>query len=155
MNAQPALLPVIIPSGQGQILRAFGDEIIVHLGSRQTGGQFTMFTDITPPGGGPPPHYHTIEDEWFHVLEGTVSYFVDGKWQDPVGPGGTAYAPRGSIHAFKNAGDRPLRQLITTSPAGFENFFARCGDEFAKPGVPNMERIIAISAEHGIHYVNL
>jgi hypothetical protein len=38
--------------------------------------------------------------------------------------------------------------------SGFEKFFARCAEEFAKPGEPpEMERLIEIGAEHGIHFV--
>jgi hypothetical protein len=61
--------------------------------------------------------------------------------------------PQGVVHTFKNAGPTALRMLVSTSPSGFETFFARCAEEFANPGGPNMERIFAISAEHGIHFV--
>jgi hypothetical protein len=43
--------------------------------------------------------------------------------------------------------------LLTTTPSGFEIFFARCAEVFAQPGEPDMPRIIAISAEHGIEFV--
>jgi uncharacterized cupin superfamily protein len=29
---------------------------------------------MTPPGGGPGPHYHEREDEWFYIIEGRVSF---------------------------------------------------------------------------------
>jgi hypothetical protein len=61
--------------------------------------------------------------------------------------------PRGVVHTFKNVGDRPSRVLIMTTSSGFEKFFARCAEEFAKPGGPNMPRIIEIGVEHGIHFV--
>jgi hypothetical protein len=61
--------------------------------------------------------------------------------------------PRTVIRTFKNIGDTPSRLLIETSPAGFETFFARCAQEFARPGGPDMQRIIAISTEHGIQFV--
>ena len=113
----------------------------------------SLWTNITPPGGGPPPHYHVNEDEWFVVQEGRMSFFADGQWQE-VRAGGVVFAPRGSVHTFKNVGDQPSRMIVSTSPAGFETFFSRCAEEFANPEGPNMERIIEISAEHGIHYVH-
>ena len=138
--------PVISPAGSGKVIRAFGEEVILHLGGDQTDGAFALWTEITPPGGGPPPHYHQREDETFYVLEGRIAFFRDGKWEEvPV--------PRNSVHTFKNVGDSPAKMLISTRPAGFEVFFARCGDEFAKPGAPDMARIMEISAEHGIHFV--
>ena len=147
-----ALPPALTPGGSGEILKAYGDEVVILLNSEQTGGKFVMFTDVTPPGGGPPPHYHAKEDEWFFVLEGKVSYFIDGQGCEATA-GGAAFVPRGSVHTFKNTGDRPLKQLITTSPAGFDKFFARSAEEFARPGGPDMARILAIAAEHGIHFV--
>ena len=68
-------------------------------------------------------------------------------------PVGTAvFTPRGVVHAFRNPGDKPLRMLMHTAPSGFENFIARCAEEFAKSGAPDMARIVGIAAEHGIHF---
>ena len=148
-----SLVPVIAAPDEGTELHAFGEKVIIHLTGKQTGGLATVWTEITPPGGGPPPHYHEQEDEWFHVEEGRVSFFFDGAWTE-VGPGGTVFMPRNIVHTFKNVGDAPSRMRLTTSPAGFDTYFARCAEEFAKPGGPDMPRIIEISAEHGIHFVS-
>jgi quercetin dioxygenase-like cupin family protein len=112
MSKPSTVPPVLVPSGNARVLRAFGEEIIVHLDGEKTGGKLAQFTAVTPPGGGPPPHYHLNEDEWFHVLEGRVSYFIDGAWHE-AGPG---------------------------------------AEEFTKPGGPDMNRIVQISAEHGVHF---
>ena len=122
MNA--ALPPAFANLSEGRVLRAFGEEIIIHLDSESTGGKLNVWTELTPPAGGPPPHYHENEDEWFVVQEGRVEFFSDGKWTE-----------------------------LTTAPGGFDRYFARCAEEFAKGGAPDMERIVAISAEHGIHFV--
>lgn len=149
---EPAISPAIVPPGSGKILRAFGEEVTVLLGGDQTGGAFALWTEVTPPGGGPPPHYHEREDETFYVLEGRIAFFRDGAWEEvPVGT--TAFMPKKSVHSFKNVGDTPAKLLISTRPAGFEVFFARCAEEFAKETPPDMDRIVAISAEHGIHFV--
>ena len=142
----------IVPHNQTRTLRAFGEEVIIRLGGEETGGKLTVWTEITPPGGGPPPHYHTLDDESFHVLEGRVEFMSNGTWHE-VPPGGTVYMPRNVVHAFRNIGDTPSRMLLTTTPSGFEVFFARCAEEFAKPGPPDMQRLMEISAEHGIHFV--
>jgi quercetin dioxygenase-like cupin family protein len=135
-----------------RVLHAFGEEVTILLDGERTDGKLTMWTEITPPGGGPPPHYHAIEDETFHVLEGRVAFLSDGEWHE-VRPGGAAYMPRGIVHTFKNIGDQPSRMLIMTMPSGFEKFFARCADEFAKPSGPDMSRIMQIGIEHGIHFL--
>ena len=43
--------------------------------------------------------------------------------------------------------------IVHLAPAGFEIFFEKCAAEFVKPGSPSMEKILAIGAEHGIHFV--
>lgn len=144
---------VIVTPDEGKLLRAFGEEVRVHLSGTETGGQLTVFSNFTPPGGGPPPHYHVDEDEWFIPQQGHAEFFLDGQWQ-AVEPGTIIYVPRGTIHTFRNAGETPLITLIQTSPSGFETFFERCAAEFAKEGPPDMERIVAIAAEHGIHFVD-
>jgi mannose-6-phosphate isomerase-like protein (cupin superfamily) len=122
MNEWPIPSPFIVPPSGGKVLNAFGDEITVHLGAAETGGKYTMFTDVTPPGGGPPPHYHLNEDEWFFVLEGRAEFFMDNVWTE-VPVGSTVFMPRGVAHAFRNPGDKPLRQLTQMAPSGFEVFF--------------------------------
>ncbi len=144
--------PVIVQAGEGTDLHAFGDVVSVLLGGEQTGGTLMVAFDTTPPGGGPPPHVHGTEDELFLVVEGLISYFVDGQWTE-VGAGGAVYLPRGSTHCFRNVGTTPSRQWVLTTPSGFEHFFARCADEWAKPGGPDMSQIVAIHQEHGIELV--
>ncbi len=142
----------IVPPNTGKVLRAFGDEITLHLTGAETGGKYTLFTSVTPPGGGPPPHYHLNEDETFFVLEGRAEFLKDGAWAEvPVGT--AVYTPRGVVHTFRNAGQTLLKMLLCTAPSGFETFFARCEQELSKPGPPNMPRVIQIAAEHGIHFV--
>jgi mannose-6-phosphate isomerase-like protein (cupin superfamily) len=145
-------LAAVVSKEEARVLRAFGEEVTIFLDGDCTGGKLTAWTEITPLGGGPPPHYHSIEDETFHVIAGRVAFQLDGKWRE-VTAGGSAFMPRGVIHTFKNVGDQPSRMLIMTMPSGFENFFARCAEEFAKPGGPDMSRILQIGAEHAIHFL--
>ena len=152
MSTLPALSNRIIPPDGGRVIQAFGGELIVHLGGEETGGQFTLATIVTPPGDGPPLHCHEREDECFLPLSGRVEFFQDGAWTEvPVGT--VVYLPKGSVHTFRNPGTETLRMLVQAMPSGFETFFARCAEEFAKLGGPDFARIETISAEHGIHYL--
>ena len=145
------LPPAFASLTEGRVLHAFGEEVRFHLDSENSGGVVNVWTELTPPGGGPPPHYHENEDEWFVVQEGRVEFFSDGKWT-AFAPGAVLFMPRNHVHAFRNAGDTTSRMLLTTAPGGFDRYFARCAEEFAKGGAPDMERIAAINAEHGIHF---
>src|SRR5690606_38043863 len=98
-EATSTLQPTIIPAGEGTLLHAFGDTIQLKLGADQTGGSLSVGLEVAEPGSGPPPHRHRNEDELFIVLEGTMSYLVNGEWVD-VGPGGVAFMPRGAPHTF-------------------------------------------------------
>ena len=69
-----------------------------------------------------------------------------------VPAGTTLYLPRGGVHSYRNAGATPLKMMVQAIPAGFDTFFARCTAEFNRDGGPDMERIVQISAEHGIYY---
>ena len=153
MKPQPSQNPCLIKlPGGAETMRAFGDELTILLGPEETGGTFTLFITVTEPGGGPPPHYHVNEDECFYVLEGRAEFFKDGRWTE-VPAGTTVYIPKGAVHSFRNAGDTPLRQLIRTSPSGFERFFAAMSAELAKSKTPDMQRVVAIAAEYGIYFV--
>lgn len=148
--SEPAL-KVATPASS-KVLHAFGDEMTVLLSGADTGGKLAMCLDVTPPGGGPPPHYHQNEDEWFFPLEGEVEFLIDGEWR-AVALGTAVFVPRGTIHTFRNSGSEPLKMLVQTNPAGFEIYFERCAEVFAESGPPDMARIMAISADHGIHFV--
>lgn len=143
---------IVVPADESRVLRAFGEEVVILLDGEQTGGRQTMWLETTPPNGGPPPHFHINDDETFHILEGRVSFFQNGGWRE-LGPGGSAFVPRGQLHTFQNVGRTPSRMLLSTSPAGFDVFFTRCAEEFAKPSGPDMDRVFTIAAEHGIHFV--
>ena len=94
MSNPSVLSPCVVPPSAGKIIRAFGDEVTIHLGGTDTGGQLTMWTEVTPPGGGPPPHYHLNEDEWFFPLEGHVEFLKDNAWTE-VPIGSAVFMPRG------------------------------------------------------------
>ena len=145
-------IPIAITTpGSGKVFKALGDEVTVLLSGEQTGGAFAMAQIVTPPGGGPPPHWHTNEDEWFLVQEGRIELWRDGTWTEV--PAGTAiFLPRGIPHTYRNCGDTPLRLIVHAAPAGFEVFFGRMAGACAAPGGPDMQRIGEIAAEHGIFF---
>jgi len=152
-ETNPSISPLgsslLVRANEGRTLHAFGHAVVVLLDGKQTDEKFTAFLNISPPGGGPGPHYHEREDEWFYIVEGQVSFLMNGSWVD-VFPGDSVYSPRGSIHAFKNKTDQPIRVFMNIAPAGFERFFAEVAEEWAQ-SVPDMIRIKAISDKYGIH----
>jgi quercetin dioxygenase-like cupin family protein len=149
---KPQAKAIIVQPGTAKDLHLFGDVISVLLGGEQTGGRLTVMLGNAPPGGGPPPHLHTNEDELFLVVEGRISYFANDCWTE-IGPGGAIYFPRGVVHSFRNIGTTPSKHWLIATPSGLEKFFGECADEFGKAGGPDMNRIVEIGHEHGIQFV--
>ncbi|MBN2236925.1 MAG: cupin domain-containing protein [Bacteroidales bacterium] len=56
------------------------------------------------------PHKH-IEDEFFFVLEGTATFYLDGKTMT-AGSYTSFYCPSMVMHGISNAGDTELKYLL-------------------------------------------
>ena len=67
--------------------------------------------------GGPPRHFHHVEDEWFYVLEGDYLVEVGGKLLQ-LKAGDSALGPKGVPHTFAFGGSGSGRILILYAPAG-------------------------------------
>jgi quercetin dioxygenase-like cupin family protein len=142
--------------GTGKTYSAVGDKYSILATGDQTGGAYALADSVIPPGGGPPPHYHTREEESFYVLEGEITFTVDK--QTIVGtPGTFVQIPRGTPHAFKNAGTRPGRMLLLCTPAGFEKFLAEFATELPSPDAPavppspqEIEKLLEVAPKFGI-----
>ena len=90
--------------------------------AKNTGGRFFGFIATEPPSGGPPLHTHDSEDELFVVLEGEFTFTIGGRVKQ-VGPGGSAVAPRGVAHCFKNCSNDKARMLVAFTPGSIAGFF--------------------------------
>jgi quercetin dioxygenase-like cupin family protein len=80
---------------------------IIH--SKQTDKQISnVEVAVSPKQMGPSPHLHKELDELMYVLEGTATVMI-GKEIYEVQAGGWNFRPRGIVHSFWNASDKPLR----------------------------------------------
>ena len=73
---------------------------------------------LEPDTLGPGAHQHD-DDDLFFVLEGTVSFLVDGSWVE-VPAGSFVAVPGGTLHDFRNRSDARVGFLNISSPGGFE-----------------------------------
>ena len=93
---------------------------------------------LSPRGSGSPLHVHHNEDEWFYVLEGELTIWVDGRTV-VAGAGAFVFGPRDVPHTFVVSSEQ-ARFLLVTEPAGFEGFvraLARAGDRAGDPARPD------------------
>ena len=146
------------PPGEGERIWIVGDTMTFKATGETTGGKLLLFENLTTPGGGPPPHIHTREDEFFFVLDGTFEIRV-GEELHVLGSGGYAYVPRGTVHNFRNVAETASRILVGFTPAGIEGFFRESGrpatDDGPAPPVDEDEiaRTMAAAERYGVEAV--
>ncbi|HEY0161064.1 MAG TPA: cupin domain-containing protein [Edaphobacter sp.] len=126
----------------------FGEPVEVLVSSEQTHGSFCVVTQVSPPGGGPPPHIHEREDELFTVLEGDYEVF-DGKEWHPLRKGESAFKLRGSLHTFRNCGTTDGKIHVVITPGSFDLYL----EELSKLSMPpTIEEVVAVSTPYGISF---
>ena len=142
---------------EGRAVWVLGTQLITYkVSAEQTGGAYSLFEGLVPPHDGTPPHIHHREDECFYVLEGEFE-FLKGDDTVTAGVGSLIYVPKGTLHAFKNVGEKLGRLLNSQTPGGLhERFFEEVGEEATDKtvppvaaGPPDLERVAAIAAKYG------
>jgi quercetin dioxygenase-like cupin family protein len=148
--------PVINRPPQGRTLAVVGDVYRFLATGDETDGRYALFEALVPPGGGPPPHVHSREEEGFYILAGEITFTVNGK--KVVAQAGTfANMPVGTPHSFRNESDQPARMLISVAPAGLEQMFFEVGMPLADgattavpPTRDEIEKLLAIAPNYGL-----
>ena len=107
--------------------RLMGEQVDIMLAGEMTGQQMSLIVETSPPGGGPPPHAHTLEDETLIAIDFGFEVFRDERWL-AMDAGGVAFLPRESVHTFRNTAELPGRIAAIFFPAGFERFFSEFAD---------------------------
>lgn len=103
-------------------LDVLGEPGLVKLAGADTGDAVAVVHLTVPKLSGPPLHRHSREDEWFYVLDGELTWEVDGQ-RFTGGAGASAFTPRGTAHTFQNFHDEAAHVLVMVTPAGLERFF--------------------------------
>jgi quercetin dioxygenase-like cupin family protein len=147
--------PIVAGPGEGEALWFLGVLATVKASAETTGGAVAVIEHLAPRGSGSPLHVHTREDEWFYVIEGEVTFWIDGK--TIVAPAGSfVYGPKGIPHTFIVSSEQ-ARFLLVTEPAGFEQFMRAAGEPAARLEIPppateppDVAALTAAAAEFGI-----
>jgi mannose-6-phosphate isomerase-like protein (cupin superfamily) len=119
-----------------------------------TAGTQSLIEILAPAGWETPWHVHHTHDEYFYVLEGTIAAMV-GDARVVLGPGDFAFGPRGVPHGYRVQGSAPARLLMITGDRDFAEFVRELsepapGDTLPPPSEPDVEKIVAAAARHGI-----
>jgi quercetin dioxygenase-like cupin family protein len=154
-NSTDAITPIVAGPGEGEALWFLGILATVKSSAATTGGAVAVIEHLAPRGTGSPLHVHSREDEWFYVLEGELTLWIDGETiQAPAGS--FVFGPKGIPHTFIISSDE-ARFLLVTEPAGFEQFMRIVGEpaqrlEIPPPATepPDVAVLTAAAAEFGI-----
>jgi quercetin dioxygenase-like cupin family protein len=149
MTGQGEVGPGVLGPGEGHQLTARGSVMAFKAVAAQTGGDFSLMERTLPPGGRrPPAHRHVNCSEAFFVLDGQISFTLDG--QDLTGgPGDFLLVPRGAAHTFGNASPEPARLLVLHAPA-MDGYFEELHRLWASGQPPATEQERALMARFGM-----
>jgi mannose-6-phosphate isomerase-like protein (cupin superfamily) len=102
-----------------------------------------------PPGAPFPAHTHRTYDEGIYVAVGELTVLL-GERPLTLGPGGFAFAPRGTVHGFENRGAAPATALVWQTPAyGVEEMLEAVSQ--LPSGPPDPARLGPILERFDIH----
>ena len=144
--------------GEGRAVRMPGTKLVTRkVSAHQTGGAYSLFEVEVGPGGGEGPHVQHREDECLCVVEGRFEVLIEDE-RFEAGPGSMVYVPKGTLHAFENAGEGTARLLTIHTPGGtHEHFVEAAGEPTTGSGAPpapgprpHPEAFALLAAEQGI-----
>ena len=117
---------IVVPNGHDRLDQNHSlgfSRILFKILPRETANNLFLIEHENLVKGGPPLHMHYHQDEWFYVMAGQVDFQVGDK-RFRLGPGDSAFGPRGLPHTFSHVGSTPGHMLIAFTPAGkMEEFF--------------------------------
>ncbi|WP_374163176.1 cupin domain-containing protein [Arcticibacter sp. MXS-1] len=98
-----------------------------------TAGELVVMEMVLPRGAEPPLHLHAFEDETFYLLEGEMSFTINGE-ERSAKQGEAVFAPKRIPHTFKIlTGQAKFITVIT--PGALWNYFI----EFSTPATGELQ----------------
>jgi len=131
-----------------------GERLVFKRTSAETDGESVLFECfVQPTGSVAAAHVHPFQQERFQVLEGSITFRLDG-CELTVEPGEAICVPAGMSHQFWNAGDEEARFACEVRPALqfeslIETMFALAQEgKTNRKGMPNPLRLAVIARAH-------
>lgn len=131
-----------------------GETLVFEKTAAETDGEYVRFECIVQPSGFvAAAHVHPFQQEHFQVIEGAVTFRVDGQ-EITASPGDCILVAAGRKHQFWNATDREARFACEVRPALafeqlIETMFSLAQDgKTNRKGMPNPLRLAVIARAH-------
>ena len=146
--------PVHRSIDDGTHLTLITDAVTIRVSTADTDGTYALYEVATPPSGGSPPHAERYDDVTYLVVDGAYRVLI-GEDQAELEPGGIAFIPRGTVHAYLNPGSEPARMLVLVTPGCIhEQFLEDVGDRAGRAAwEPDMARVLAVAPKYGIEFL--
>lgn len=146
--ADPGHDAFVVGVGDGLVMSQLGHTAFEKVSADASDAAYYVFSLISPPGFGIPPHIHTAEDEIIYVASGDYEIIL-GSESLQAGPGSILNFARGTAHGFANVGNTSGETIWTVTPGGnFQAFF----HELAAfpPGPPDPAVLGELFGRYGI-----
>lgn len=139
--------PKII-TGPEQIRQSMaGNQRMLMLLSKDTGGDLYIEDVRGRPGGAVPMHMHSLEDELFIIHRGELTFTI-GTQVHVVGAGAMVYGPAGVAHGFTFTGTEETHFTTIAIPGRNFEAFAEATSNLDGDSPSGLMK--EISARHGI-----
>jgi quercetin dioxygenase-like cupin family protein len=112
-SGRPPTDAVLLGAGEGELLNGPNRVATIKVGREEIA---LIEFELEPGFEGPDPHAHDDHIDSFYVLDGEVTFLMDGETVR-LGPGSFVAAPLGVEHAFSNPGPGRARVLNIHAPS--------------------------------------
>ena len=121
-----------------------------------TGGTYGVVEIKVFPDSGPTPHIQTREHEGFYILEGEITFTVEGK-EIIAKSGSFVNVPPNVTHSFTNKMSNLAKILVILAPGGLENLFIELGNEVSDIAIPppplsedKTKKFVSLLSKYGV-----
>lgn len=136
-------------AGEGERHEARGSVMQFKATSLTTSGRLSLMERTLPPGGRmPPPHSHAGHEEAYFVLDGEVTFILDGN-EHVQHKDDFVLVPAGTSHTFGNRSATASRLLVMHTPA-LDAYFVELEVLWAGAAAPTVEQERALMSRHGM-----
>lgn len=153
--------PFILRQGEGEKSVLFDNLFTVLLSSNETEGEYSAATVHGNAGERIPPHFHTRTHEFFYIIDGSISLWLDDQKDyhtlTVLEPGDFGFVPRNIVHAYRIDSDNT--KMFGVGTGDFMRFFHASGrptDEFGvptEPFIPSWERLSSAAEKYDVHFL--
>lgn len=147
----------MLDSRDGDAYWSLGSLTVLKATAENTNCSFSLIEEQVPAGQSPPLHVHQSDDEMWYIIDGKVTFEVDGE-RFTATNGSTVFAPHGLPHSYIT--DEETRWLMFVHEPGLEQLWASVGSPADSWTIPDdseveeqMNRLAEQLEQYGIEIV--